>query len=374
LDIQLLVRQYPRMIGLARYTACLREGLQEAGMPYETTEPTFPPWVRLADTLLSPLGYDMRTFFSNFPVAAPLKEGAVKHLTTQMMASLLRFQPKLSQTIVTVHDIVPYLMRSEPGQNTYHHRIESCFDSLAMKSLVRADKIIAISSYTKRVLVNELQIPEEKIQVVLYGLDHNLFRPVRPDEEFWARHNLNPDNKHVLYVGSENPRKNLERLIRAFAEVKARLPKLKFIKVGTPEYLLHAERLRKLVNELDISNDVLFVDHPSQDDLVRFYSTADIFVFPSLYEGFGMPPLEAMACGTPVVTSNTSSLPEVVGDAAIRVDPTNIEQIANAIWLVLSQPALAAKLREKGLSRAAQFTWEKTAKDTIAIYEAIGGY
>jgi glycosyltransferase involved in cell wall biosynthesis len=116
---------------------------------------------------------------------------------------------------------------------------------------------------------------------------------------------------------------------------------------------------------------VLFVDHPSQGDLARFYSAADVFVFPSLYEGFGMPPLEAMACGAPVAASNAASLPEVVGDAALLFDPLDVEAIAATILRVLGDEALAGDLRARGLARAAQFTWERAARDTAAVYERV---
>lgn len=125
------------------------------------------------------------------------------------------------------------------------------------------------------------------------------------------------------------------------------------------------------VQALGLEPHVTFTGYVADEHLPALYSGADLFAFPSLYEGFGLPVLEAMACGAPVVTSNTSSLPEVTGDAALLVDPTDVAQLADAMCLVLSQPALAAELRAKGLARAVQFSWERTARETLSVYEHV---
>lgn len=151
------------------------------------------------------------------------------------------------------------------------------------------------------------------------------------------------------------------------------MPDLRLIKVGTPEYLAQFRKLKELLGELSLEPFVHFVNHPPEEDLVALYNMADVFVFPSLYEGFGMPPLEAMACGTPVVCSNAASLPEVVGDAALTVDPYDVEALAQAVCRVLIEPDLAADLRGRGLGRAARFTWERTARETVEVYRQVWG-
>jgi glycosyltransferase involved in cell wall biosynthesis len=149
------------------------------------------------------------------------------------------------------------------------------------------------------------------------------------------------------------------------------MPNVKLIKVGSPEYLGHLEQLKQLTYELSLEGSVLFLDHPPEEDLVALYNLAALFVFPSLYEGFGLPPLEAMACGTPVVCSHAASLPEVVGDAALMVDPYDVDGLAAAMERVLRDADLRQDLRERGLARASQFTWERTARQTVAVYREV---
>ncbi len=187
----------------------------------------------------------------------------------------------------------------------------------------------------------------------------------------YDRYGLRQDLRYLLYVGSEEPRKNLPRLMLAFRDLHEQFPDLRLIKLGSVQYGPQAGELRRQVIELGLQDAVLFLDHVSDDDLAGFYNLAALFVFPSLLEGFGLPVLEAMACGTPVVTSNAASLPEVAGDAALLVDPLDVVQLTHAMQRVLTQPELAAGLRRKGLARAAMFTWERTARETIAVYERV---
>jgi glycosyltransferase involved in cell wall biosynthesis len=195
-----------------------------------------------------------------------------------------------------------------------------------------------------------------------------MFHPQPVPDEFYSRYRLDRWLRYVLYVGSENPRKNMPRLIAAFARLHETLPDVRLIKVGSVEHPSLAEQLRRQVQQLGLADAVLFTNPVSDQDLVAFYNLADLFVFPSLYEGFGLPPLEAMACGAPVVCSNAASLPEVVGDAAITVDPYDVDGLAAAMVRVLTDADLRRQLRERGLARARQFTWERTALETIAVY------
>ena len=372
MKVQLLVRQYNQMIGLARYTVSLTQAMDEAGIAYSLAQPVQPWFVKAGHRFLQLFGFDVETFFTTYPLsAAPLAGGALTHLTAQQMAVLLWFKPRLRPAVVTVHDIVPFLVRSDESQTTFRHPLDVLFDELAMKGLKRADMLIAVSHHAKQTVVANLGIPADKIQVIHEGARHDTFQPVDVDPQFYQRFGLDPALRYLLYVGSENPRKNLPRLLNAFQEIHREFPDTRLVKVGSAEYVPQAEQLRQQVHDLGLQDAVIFVEHVSDEDLARFYNLATLFVFPSLMEGFGLPPLEAMACGTPVVSSNAASLPEVVGNAAILVDPHDVEQIVNAMRLVLTQPALAAALREKGLARAAQFSWERTARETIAVYERV---
>jgi glycosyltransferase involved in cell wall biosynthesis len=321
--------------------------------------------------MMTPFGFDVRRFFATYPVAASLEGKALKHLTTQQMGTLLWLNRSIHPAVITVHDIVPYLVRRDKEQRAYCHPLEAWLDRIALLGLHRAERLIAISQSTKETLISALSCPEEKIEVVLYGVDHAVFRPSPVPQGLRTHYGLDSDVYHILYVGAESPRKNLLRLVRAIAKLKARMPNVKLIKVGSPEYLGHLEQLKQLTYELSLEGSVLFLDHPPEEDLVALYNLAALFVFPSLYEGFGLPPLEAMACGTPVVCSHAASLPEVVGDAALMVDPYDVDGLAAAMERVLRDADLRQDLRERGLARASQFTWERTARQTVAVYREV---
>ena len=371
MKIQLVVRSYSKKFGLSRYTESICKALKDVGIDYELITPDYPIWVRGVHQLLKPFGFDTKRFFTTYPIRANLQHDALTHLTTQQMAALLWRNPKLHPVVITVHDIVPYLVRKDTEQSTFRHPFEKLFDEQAMRYLESADAIISISQYTKKTLIENLSLTEAKIRVVLYGVDHDVFRPVEVPDNFLGRYGLPGDHRIILYVGSENPRKNLTRLVTAFASLDPKSSRLLFLKVGSPENIPQFQALKDLVQDFSLEGNVFFIDHPPEDDLVVFYNLADLFVFPSLYEGFGMPPLEAMACGTPVVSSNAASLPEVVGDAAILVDPYAVDAMAAAMARVLEDPELAHRMRVKGLERASLFTWEQTALETIEVYKSV---
>ncbi len=371
MKLQLLVRRYPQTIGLARYVSALQASLMHIGVEYSCVEPDYPFPVRLGDRLLQGRGYDAKTFFTNYPVAARLEKEAVKHLTTQMMASLLSFKPGMHRVVITVADIVPYLVRDNPQQNTFNHRFDRFFDHLAMHNLNKADRLITISTYTKEMLVKHLACDESKIRVVLLGLDQQTFYPTQTSDAFKARCNMQPDSRYLLYVGSENPRKNLPFLLKALEQLIARVPNVKLLKVGGAETPAQRKQFLEQISALHLEERVMLLDQVPQSDLTALYNSADGFVFPSLYEGFGFPPLEAMACGTPVVCSTAASLPEVVGDAALSVAPDDLPGWAAAMERILLDDQLRLELRRRGLQRVREFTWERTARQTLAVYKEL---
>jgi glycosyltransferase involved in cell wall biosynthesis len=235
------------------------------------------------------------------------------------------------------------------------------------RSAREARRIIAISHSTKQDIVRLLGVAETKVDVVSCGVDED-FQPIEDPQlldDFRLKRRL--PQRIILFVGTIEPRKNLVTLLKAYALLgqKSQLPPLV---IGGPKGWHHQE-VFAAVEELDLRESVMFPGYISRQELPLWYNAADCLVYPSLYEGFGLPPLEAMACGTPVITSNASSLLEVVGDAGMLVSPSSVEEIANAMHRVLTDDDLRTQMSEKGLSRSRDFSWRRAAELTVEVYE-----
>lgn len=266
-------------------------------------------------------------------------------------------------SIVTVHDLsfLLYPECAEQGLRAYLERA-------VLSSVSRADFVVVDSQSTRNDLVCLLDVAPTKVEVVYPGVDER-FRPLDGDPtlaEVKARWQL--DRPFILNVGTLEPRKNQARLIQAYALLKERTSLTHQLVIAGGRGWLYEDIFRR-VNELGLKQDIRFLGYTTEEDLPALYNLADLFVFPSLYEGFGLPPLEAMACGTPVVSSNSSSLPEVVGDAAIQVRPVDADALATTLEQVLGNDSLRQELRAKGLERAKLFTWEAAARRLLSIYE-----
>lgn len=230
----------------------------------------------------------------------------------------------------------------------------------------KVDAIIADSQSTKNEIIKYLKIPEEKIHVIYLGCSQ-AFQPFPESEKkqkMMEKYSIKGD--FILYVGTLEPRKNLKGLIQAYAQSRAKDDFLLVLAGGKGWKYKHIFRL---VKQLKLEDRVIFTGYMPDSDLPALYNSASVFVYPSFYEGFGLPPLEAMACGLPVIVSHTTSLPEVVGDAGVYVDPFDVEQISVSIDTVLSDTKLYQTLRQKGLKRAKLFSWEKTARETMKVYQ-----
>ncbi|RME35317.1 MAG: glycosyltransferase family 1 protein [Thermoflexia bacterium] len=277
--------------------------------------------------------------------------------------------PRLSsvRTVFTLHDLI-FLFYPET-----HKPLNRWFLTLMMPRFLRAaDAVIAVSECTKRDAVRAYGIPEEKITVIYEGVSPR-FRPASPEAIQAVRAKYRLPERFILYVGTIEPRKNLTALLEAYAALQSRNTQhaARLVIVGKKGWL-YGGFFRRL-RELGLEERVHFTGYVPDGDLPAIYSAADLFVFPSLYEGFGLPVLEAMACGVPVVCSNTSSLPEVAGDAALLADPTDIRALVAAMERALTDEALRASLRARGLERARQFTWEEAAKRTVEVYHQVLG-
>nr|MBA3948001.1 glycosyltransferase family 4 protein [Herpetosiphonaceae bacterium] len=230
-----------------------------------------------------------------------------------------------------------------------------------------ARHIIADSQCTQRDLHRLLAVPLERITVVPLAADGR-FVPQPPETNAALRARLHLAERMILYVGTIEPRKGIDTLLDAWALLAAELPDTQLVIAGKLGW--YTERLHLQIEQLGLAGRVLWTGYVADEDLPALYSAADVFVFPSRYEGFGLPPLEAMACGTPVVVSNAAALPEVVGAAGLLHPPNDAIALARLLRLVLNQPALHAELRARGLRQARSFSWWRTAQQTAAVYRA----
>lgn len=266
--------------------------------------------------------------------------------------------------VVTIHDIIPILF---PENLPYYYRLWAPTLKLIKNNIAR---IIADSENTKNDCINYLKIPEDKIDVVYLAADkkfHLLKNKELIKEEL--KDNYGIKYPFILYVGNVEMRKNVSTLIKSFHLIKNQGFKHKLIIIGSGKYGF--SKILSLVKRLNLLNEVIFMGYVPDEDLVKFYNTAEVFVFPSYYEGFGLPPLEAMACGCPVISSNSSSLPEIVGDAGILVDPKDYLNLASKISQILTCDGIREDLIERGLKRVKLFSWEKTATETWNVYEDV---
>lgn len=264
--------------------------------------------------------------------------------------------------VVTVYDLSFLLFPS-----VFNRLNRWYLSTLTPLSVRRARQVIAISESTKRDLVRLTGVPADRVQVVYPGLEPDIRRVSDAGSlaAFRQRHNL-PEH-FVLFVGTLEPRKNVAALVRAYGLLRRRRAiSHALVLAGSKGW--RYEHIFAAIEEEGLSSDVIMPGYVAYEDLPFWYSAADLFVYPSLYEGFGLPALEAMACGAPAITSNVSSLPEVGGDAALLVDPGDDEQLAAAMESVLTSPQRAGDMRAKGLARAATFTWESMARATRAVY------
>ncbi len=258
--------------------------------------------------------------------------------------------------VVTVHDLsyvrVPECF-PQPLLNYLNHAVPP--------SVARADLILADAASTQRDLSEVYGIPPEKIKVLYSGVDAR-FNPNVPRESQARVRELTGGKPYLLSVGTLQPRKNYARLIQAFAQVisNTQLPNLNLVICGARGWM--ADDVYHTVERLELHERVIFADFFSDDDLPALYAGATLFVYPSLYEGFGLPVAEAMACGTPVVSSNASSLPEVGGEAALYFDPYDIDAMADAMRRALTDESLREHLRARGIAQAQKFSWAKAAR------------
>ena len=273
---------------------------------------------------------------------------------------------KALHKVVTVHDLA-FLEHPEYAVPT----LATTLSKVVPEAVAAADVVCTVSNEVSRTLMKHFATPREKLTVIPNGVSPFFRRITDPIILEATRHKFGLKHPFVLGVGTLEPRKNHLGLIKAFYAAQKRKKGPAMLALAGGKGWLY-EETQSLVEQLRLEKKVRFLGRVSDLELIALYSMADVFAFPSFAEGFGVPPLEAMACGTPVITSNTSSLPEVVGDAGLLIDPHNTGELAHAMLRVLEDKHLQEELRQKGYERVKQFTWQESARKMLHVYQKLG--
>lgn len=272
---------------------------------------------------------------------------------------------KKCKFLITLHDVIPYKM-----PETVSDRYLKIFSEQIPKIIPECDGIITVSNFSKKDIVEAFDFPEDKIYVTPLASE-DIYRPLdKRVSRYVSKKYYSIEGDFILYVGGFSPRKNIIGLIESFSKLVSLHKKdIKLVIAGRQgkSYTTYKKR----AEELNIANKVVFPGFISMEHLPYVYNAAKLFVYPSFYEGFGLPPIEAMSCGIPVLASNVTSVPEVVGDGALLINPKDTESMCESMLKVLSDERLSQKLISAGIDKASKLSWEKTAKDTITIYNKI---
>jgi glycosyltransferase involved in cell wall biosynthesis len=266
--------------------------------------------------------------------------------------------------VATIHDLA-----FEHLPETFTRRGSLQLKLTVRRTAHRAARIATVSEYSRQDLLRTYRLPPEKVAVTYNGIEsHFTTKPSSANEAEEVSRRFGIERGFLLAVGSLQPRKNLVRLIRAYAGLRAGHADFTHQLVIVGRKLWLTDEIFAEVKRQQWAKDLILTDYVADEDLPRLYRAATAFVYPSLFEGFGLPPVEAMACGTPVVTSNTSSLPEVTGEAALLIDPHSEEDLTRALLSIVRDDALRAKLRAAGIEQAKKFTWREAAEKTLRLY------
>lgn len=287
----------------------------------------------------------------------------IYHVTNHMLARYANFR---RPCVVTLHDVLQFKYQERQfGRGPFSW----LYNRLMLKSVAmvkKADAVICVSEWSKEEAIKLLSLDPKRTFAIHNGLDHEIFKPY-DKRQVRKELKLPEDAKIILHVGAETPRKNVLGLMQASARVKNQLPNAFLVRLGEK-----TKEVADKIKEFGLEGSINYLQEIKDEEVAKLYSSADVLVLPSFEEGFGLPIIEAMACGTPVVTSNCGAMKEIADDAAILADSKDIDSIAKAIKFVLTLPASEyEKLVNKGIERAKEFSWQKCAKSTLDVYEKV---
>ena len=341
--------------GEHRYGEYLIEGLKESGFNVEI----------LNNSLLTSRP-NIKIFIGSLLLSKFLKHKnlSIIHNLDNLGPFLIKQNLGHTKTIITIHDIAPVIL-----PEIYNVIMRFNFGSILPKLIENTDSVITISNSTKNDLISRFGVDENKINIIPQGVDDSIFYPRSSSEDVLKKYKINPN--YLMYAGGDDPRKNLKSLIGAFDEIVQDIPH-DLVLVGP----INKKNLTNIVKNQHNSNilrdRIILPGYVNDKDLPVLYSSASAFVFPSLYEGFGLPPLEAMACGVPVIVSDNSSLKEVVDNAGVLIDdPLNTGEIAGKILDVINERKLPEKFKKRGLKQAKNYSWNNTIRQTVELYNKL---
>ena len=267
------------------------------------------------------------------------------------------------KSVVVVHDLT-----FEKVPQYVDRRNVDFLKKFVPPSVAKADHVVVNCEFTKNELIDAYRVPAEKVTVAYPGVDPGVFYPRSEKEKEEVKKKYGISKPFILYLGTLEPRKNVPAVLKAYAGLPNRRD-FSLVLAGKKGWLY--EEIFRTVGDLGLEEDVIFTGYVPEEDRPKLMSAAEVFVYPSFFEGFGMPVVEAQACGTPVIASNTTSLPEAVGDGGVLVDPKNISQLAEALEEVLSSGSLREKLVKKGLANARRFNWEDSGAKIVRIFNSL---
>ena len=362
-----IVRTMPNF-SMGVYADGIVSGLNAIHPDWEVVELTPHPVDRHSHSPLLRLKKYYERFW-RFPRLVKHQKADIFHIIDHSEAHITRWIKSINKpVVVTCHDLINIFYKDNLQGSVKLPFVSHALWMKSVKAMKQADHVITVSSTTAQHTQEILDVESERISVVPNAVDSNFRVLSEPQVQSFRQHlGATSGSLCLLNVGSNHPRKNVSVIFAAVKLLKDKGASVQFWKAGTD----FTTDERKLIAMHSIENEVSYIGQPEKSTLVKIYNAADVLVAPSLHEGFGITLLEAMACGTPVVTSNVSAMPEVVGDAGVLVDPTNARHIADAVLKIQLDASFRRQLVEKSLARAKTFTWEKTAKEISKVYEQV---